>query len=377
MADPVKYTVTFDFSGFQASSPDDPLPGASVDVEFANVAASIDELVEAVKQIRRSDGVLQNEIVTLDSLSDEVENALLGSSAYDVAVENGFVGTEEEWLASLEGDPATISIGAVTTGDPGTSASVVNVGTSAAAVLNFTIPRGNAGATGAGSGDMLEATYDPQAIGGDAFDVDNHTSGSTNKVFTITEQLKLADIEAGATANSTDATLLARSNHTGSQAISTITDLQTTLDAKQPLATSLTTVAGITLGATGTALLDDTTAAAGRTTLAAAAQAQTFCISGVVVAPVSGDLRLVVNIPFAGSIVNTTTRSAAGTCTATFKINTTALGGSTNSVSTTEQTRAHSTANAFIVGDDIVVSFSSLSSPTYVSFTIEYTRTLA
>lgn len=28
-----------------------------------------------------------------------------GASAYDIAVENGFVGTEVEWLASLKGDP--------------------------------------------------------------------------------------------------------------------------------------------------------------------------------------------------------------------------------------------------------------------------------
>ena len=28
-----------------------------------------------------------------------------GESAYDVAVRNGFTGTEEEWLASLKGEP--------------------------------------------------------------------------------------------------------------------------------------------------------------------------------------------------------------------------------------------------------------------------------
>jgi len=35
-----------------------------------------------------------------------------GASAYDIAVTNGFVGTEAEWLASLEGDPGP-------KGDPG------------------------------------------------------------------------------------------------------------------------------------------------------------------------------------------------------------------------------------------------------------------
>lgn len=60
---------------------------------------------------------------------------------------------------------------------------------------------------GSGSGDMEAATYDPQAIGDDAFD---------------------------------------RANHTGAQAISTITGLQTALDAKQALDTDLTSWAGVT-----------------------------------------------------------------------------------------------------------------------------------
>lgn len=46
------------------------------------------------------------------------------------------------------GAAATISIGTVTTGEPGTDASVENAGTSAAATLNFTIPRGAKGDKG-------------------------------------------------------------------------------------------------------------------------------------------------------------------------------------------------------------------------------------
>lgn len=44
--------------------------------------------------------------------------------------------------------PATITVGNTTTGDPGTIASVTNVGTNENAVLNFTIPAGVQGATG-------------------------------------------------------------------------------------------------------------------------------------------------------------------------------------------------------------------------------------
>ncbi len=46
------------------------------------------------------------------------------------------------------GAAATIAVGTVTTGAPGSSASVVNAGSSSAAVLNFTIPAGATGAQG-------------------------------------------------------------------------------------------------------------------------------------------------------------------------------------------------------------------------------------
>lgn len=59
------------------------------------------------------------------------------------------------------GSAATIAVGTVTTGLPGTSATVTNVGTSSAAVFDFTIPRGDKGEAGSGSGDMLAADYDP------------------------------------------------------------------------------------------------------------------------------------------------------------------------------------------------------------------------
>lgn len=52
-------------------------------------------------------------------------------------------------------------------------------------------------------------------------------------VFSSTDKTKLNGIATGATANQTDAFLLARANHTGTQAISTVTNLQTTLDAKE------------------------------------------------------------------------------------------------------------------------------------------------
>ena len=48
-----------------------------------------------------------------------------GKSAYELAVEEGYTGTEEEWIASLKGDTGEtpdITIGTVTTAEPGTPA---------------------------------------------------------------------------------------------------------------------------------------------------------------------------------------------------------------------------------------------------------------
>lgn len=47
------------------------------------------------------------------------------------------------------GTAATIAVGTVTTGAPGSSATIVNAGSSSAAIFNFSIPRGDVGATGA------------------------------------------------------------------------------------------------------------------------------------------------------------------------------------------------------------------------------------
>lgn len=46
------------------------------------------------------------------------------------------------------GEAATLDLGTVTTGEPGTDAYAVNVGTDTHAVINFTIPRGDKGETG-------------------------------------------------------------------------------------------------------------------------------------------------------------------------------------------------------------------------------------
>lgn len=96
-----------------------------------------------------------------------------GKSAYEIAQENGYTGSEEEWLESLIGAPgkdgtngsdgssATVEVGSVSSG---TTASVTNSGSSSAAVLDFVLPKGDKGDTGPagadGTGVTILGSYD-------------------------------------------------------------------------------------------------------------------------------------------------------------------------------------------------------------------------
>ena len=67
-----------------------------------------------------------------------------------------------------QGEPgaaATVTVGAVTTGEPGTDAIVENSGTESAAVLNFTIPKGDTGATGPAGADGVSPTVSTSKSG--------------------------------------------------------------------------------------------------------------------------------------------------------------------------------------------------------------------
>ncbi len=79
-----------------------------------------------------------------------------GKSAFEIAGGDVWFGSEEGWLNSLKGakgdtglpgKSATVTIGTVTTGE---TASVTNTGTETAAVLNFVLPAGGGSATPAG-----------------------------------------------------------------------------------------------------------------------------------------------------------------------------------------------------------------------------------
>ena len=110
---------------------------------------------------------------------------------------------------------------------------------------------------------------------------------------------------------------------------------------------------------------------------AKASASQTDGLAGYIETVAEQDYRIAIQMPFGGTITSTTTQAISGTCTATFKINSTSLGGTANSVSSSEQEQAHASSNTFSAGDNLVLTLSSNSSCTGLSFMVRFTRTLS
>lgn len=70
------------------------------------------------------------------------------TEALALAVANCFYRSTDTVPETTSPAPVPVTIGTTTTGSAGSSASVTNSGTSSAAVLNFTIPKGDTGPTG-------------------------------------------------------------------------------------------------------------------------------------------------------------------------------------------------------------------------------------
>lgn len=144
-----------------------------------------------------------------------VEEALTGASGRKYAI--------QPLLAQLE------------TPIPGVNLGMVDVPPGSPTVPAPVYAKGVAGGIAAldADGDVVDAAGEKVAGGlpEDATLADLAES-TTVKYFTASEKTKLSGVATGATANDTDTNLKARANHTGSQAISTVTGLQTALDAK-------------------------------------------------------------------------------------------------------------------------------------------------
>ena len=111
-----------------------------------------------LKWLKKVEDALNNDILTdvsVDQISDTQIKLKFTFQSGDyiespvITLPRGEKGEPGKDGLNGEGIAATIDVGTVTTGAPGTSASVTNVGTEQQAVLNFIIPRGEKGETGA------------------------------------------------------------------------------------------------------------------------------------------------------------------------------------------------------------------------------------
>jgi hypothetical protein len=129
--------------------------------------------------------VLGSLTVEVDGSDSTLALSVLGTAPATLSIELGTPGAQ--------GDAATIAVGTTTTLAPGSSATVANAGTSSAAVFNFGIPAGQTGATGAtgatgspGTAATIAAgTTTTGAPGSSASVTNSGTSGAAVFDFTI------------------------------------------------------------------------------------------------------------------------------------------------------------------------------------------------
>ncbi len=100
-------------------------------------------------------------------------------------------------------------------------------------------------------------------------------------------------------------------------------------------------------------------------------------LSGVIPFVENKDYDLIFDSPIDGTILSMRTKAASGTATFTGKIGSTPLGGTANSVSSSTQTQAHTSANVFAAGDSLKITASSASACVNAEYHIYYKRASA
>lgn len=260
MANPVPYTPGYSYSGWQNDNPTKPLPADEVDNDFANIQRSVNQTISALKDIRRSDGRLQNESVGPDQLSP--------------ALTIGFTlrGAWTDGLSYLAGDGVVLNevfysarVGHVSTAanSPANDPDTWNLLFSVADIIvsgSLSLPRTTM--FGDGSSTEFELSFQPLSkdnifvqVGGviqspNSYSVAGNTlvfdtappidyeidvrGFATNASVVPDGSVSTLKLENGAvTLGKVDGEVLDRANHTGVQPIGTVDGLQTDLDEKQ------------------------------------------------------------------------------------------------------------------------------------------------
>lgn len=111
------------------------------------------------------DGAATVQIGTVTTGAAGSQASVTNVGADNAAILNFTIPRGDTGKQGIQGEAATIAIGQVLTGEPGTNASVENVGTANAAILNITIPRGNPGTDGTNGTDGADGAAATIQIG--------------------------------------------------------------------------------------------------------------------------------------------------------------------------------------------------------------------
>lgn len=253
---PRTYDKTTSFNDYATNNPSGPLPGAQLDVEFANIENALDDLEAARALIQRSDGALKNGIVTKDTLAAGLVDELTsGVEASVTDTANAALST-----ANAADDKADTALAHLSRADNPHGVTAAQVGNGIAqwnadkvVGISFRAPQ---------AGELVQGAFW-------AYDgvLGQMTLASSSGIIALIQQ----DVEDGAITNVT----------TAMQPL--VDDAAASASAAQASADATTVQAGIASGAAGTATAQaniSTTQAGIATTQAGSAFASALAASG-------------------------------------------------------------------------------------------------
>lgn len=172
----------------------------STAVESSDEYGVLDELIRqaqtAISDTQAATAQANTATSAANNAADTANEAANGANAAAAAANNAAEELQEKVNA---GDfTASIAVGTVTTGNPGTQASVVNSGTDKDAVLDFTIPRGDTGSVeniSSQSVTFAEASNNNKIASGETLST---LFGKTSRLFTRvgTAETNITDIQS-------------------------------------------------------------------------------------------------------------------------------------------------------------------------------------
>lgn len=172
MAAPTPYNRAFNFANQQAVTPAQPLNASYIEEEFNRIKRSLDSLSNNLGILQRADTALANASVGYDQLKAEL-NGFGFNPPTSWATATNYVERDTVFQNGKFYQCAESHVSDDFAADLAAEKWVL--------IADFTV------ATGV----MVEETYDPTSVNGDAFDMDNMVEGTDTKIMTAAERAKV------------------------------------------------------------------------------------------------------------------------------------------------------------------------------------------